>query len=52
MKQTEIPGEKTLITWITLKESQKIAQEILETIVIPQNEEYERRKKVWTLKNN
>ena len=48
----ETQKEQTLITWVTVKESQKIAQEILETIVIPQNEEYEKRKKAWTLKNN
>ncbi len=39
--------DKRLITWITLEESQERAQEILETIVLPQNKEYERKKNLW-----
>jgi hypothetical protein len=38
--------EKKIITGITVKKQMKKTQEILETIVIPREKEYQRRKKL------
>jgi len=35
--------EKRIITGVTVKEQMRRAQQILETIVIPQTKEYQRR---------